>query len=115
VVSDIDAAAKMAGQWWAERLDPQHADKREAFAAAVEKAIRDHYEPGYPVHLECDYDPQGPLLEAVRAAGIECGGFLSSARGILPQKHDLTIWPDRLEPKEGYGNWTDDIVVESGK
>jgi hypothetical protein len=62
-------------------------------------------------HLECDYDPHGHLLTAVRAAGLECQGMMFSARGILPQKHNLDVFPNRLIPKEGYGNWTAKIPV----
>jgi hypothetical protein len=29
----------------------------------------------------------------------------------LPEKHSLNVSIDHLEPKEGYGNWTDDIPV----
>lgn len=108
----IESAAAMAGQWWAERLDPQHADKRDAFAKAVAKQVMSAYEPGQPVELECDYDPRDALLRAIHDVGIECRGSFFSARGVLPEKHALTVWPDRLEPKEGYGGWVDDIRVE---
>ena len=109
----IGRAAQMAGEWWAERLNDQHAHRRDAFAqevaVRVETALRAN--PDFPVFTECDYDPRGLLLEAVHAVGIECRGSFFSARGILPEKHDLTIHPDRLEPKEGYGNWLDPIPV----
>lgn len=64
------------------------------------------------VYIECDYDPKGPLLKAVHEAGLECGGFLFSAKGILPEKHTTLIKPGTIEPKEGYGNWTDPINVD---
>lgn len=113
-MDQIAAAAKMAGEWWAERLSSQHADKRSAFAAAVAKhcehELRTRHEPH--CRLEVDYDPRGPMLAAVRdVIDPECKGMMFSARGILPQKHELKVTPTKLSPKEGYGNWTPDIDV----
>ncbi len=109
-MDQIAAAAKMAGEWWAERLSNQHADKRAAFAAAVAK----HCEAELRARsqdprcwLEVDYDPQGAMLAAVReVVAPDCAGMGFSARGILPQKHELEVTPHKLRPKEGYGNWT---------
>ncbi len=124
-------AAQMAGAWWAERLDEAHAAKREAFAKAVEKRIlevfegkvgwdsidRKHEGNGKPAKLVCtnvDYDPMGLMLEAVHEViDPECRGRMFSARGILPEKHSLDVYRDRLMPKEGYGNWTDAIRVQA--
>jgi hypothetical protein len=126
----ITIAAKMAGEWWADKLDAAHADKKEAFANAVstrvEQALRGQYHwdwfgkrsdgNGQPIELvqtECDYDPNGLLLEAIQeTVNSNCRGFLFSASGILPEKHKLIIKLDFLEPKEGYGNWKDPIKVE---
>jgi hypothetical protein len=126
----IQNAAAMMGKWWADRLNDQHADKREAFAAAVarrvEQSLRGEYywswhgrEDGNGtmppfVRTDCDYDPQGLLLEAVvEAVDATCRGSGFSARGILPQKHELDLDTEAwvLKPKEGYGNWTEDIPV----
>lgn len=110
MIDQISIAANMAADWWSERLEA--GDKtafRETIRAGVEEALRD---PGRGmIQLECDYDPRGLLLNAVHAAGIECRGMMFSARGILPEKHELTVWPDKLEPKEGYGQWLDPIPV----
>lgn len=107
-MDQIERAAQMATEWWIDRL--QSGDK-EKFAQAlrplIEEDLRTH---GYS-SLECDYDPLGHLLTAAHAAGLKCDGFMFSARGILPQKHSLHVEPSVLEPKEGYGNWTDNIPV----
>ena len=103
-----EAAAKAAAEWWADRL--QRGD-RGAFIVSLQASVLNGLERNGFVELECDYDALGPLLDAVRAAGVECRGFGFSADGILPRKHDLTVRPDRLEPKEGYENWTDHIPV----
>lgn len=103
-----ETAARMATDWWAERLmDGDVAKFKEALYLLVLADLMAHGS----CELECDYDPRGHLLTAVRAAGLKCDGFMFSARGILPQKHDLEVYPDRLVPKEGYGNWTDEIPV----
>ena len=109
MADQITKASIAAAKWWADRL--QSGD-REKFSAIlqllIEKDLREHGRS----YTECDYDPHGHLLAAVKAAvDPDCRGFLFSARGILPNKHELTIYPDRLEPKEGYGNWTDAIQV----
>ncbi len=113
-MDQISAAAKMAGEWWAERLSSHHADKRSAFAAAVAKHCEHEMRARREPHcwLEVDYDPQGPMLAAVRdVIDPECRGMMFSARGILPQKHELEVTPTKLRPKEGYGNWTAEIRV----
>ena len=105
----IEKAAEMAGKWWAERLQQGN---KEQFAEEIRVRVLEKLQTRERVYLECDYDPQGILLEAVRAIGIECGGFMFSADGILPRKHALQVQHDRLEPKEGYANLTDIIKVE---
>ena len=105
----IEKAAEMAGKWWAERL---YRGNKEQFAEEIRVRVLLELQTREIVYLECDYDPQGILLEAVHAIGIECRGFLFSADGILPRKHALKVRHDRLEPKEGYGNLTDIIKVE---
>lgn len=117
-MDQIAQAAKMAGEWWAERLSDAHQGKRTEFAAAVAKHCETEMRAraksgGKPLcWLEVDYDPQGPMLDAVREViDPDCKGMMFSARGILPQKHELKVEPRRLEPKEGYGNWTAPIEV----
>lgn len=118
-------AAEMAGQWWAERLDNEYADKREAFAAAVEKRVlqelggecywdwhgEEHKGQGRPERCttEQDYDPHYCLIPALVEAlpGVSTWKL----RSALPNKHSLDVYADRLKPKEGYGNWTPEIQV----
>ena len=114
----IARAAQLAGQWWAERLAGRHHEKRAAFAAAVAKRceaeMRSRAENGDIAwcSLDVDYDPKGPMLGAVREViDPDCRGFMFSAGGILPMKHQLKVFSDRLEPKEGYGNWPAPIEV----
>lgn len=129
MTAQIQRAADMAGKWWADRLDEQHADKREAFAAAVSRRVVEGLtgqavwnwnegrspsdgKPPLRIFIECDYDPQGLLLDAVReVVDPDCRGFGGSADGILPLKHELMVSPTELHPKEGYGNFTDWITV----
>lgn len=102
-------ASRIAANWWADRL--QSGDK-EKFRKSLQLAIFEELESGKKiVHTECDYDPRGILLDAVNVAGNDCGGFMFSAKGILPLKHSLEISATELQPKEGYGNWTDPIKV----
>lgn len=112
--AEIEKAAIQAGEWWADRLDSSHAEKKNAFASAIAIRIKKEMIDGkQKVFLECDYDPQGLLLEAVREViDPQCRGFLFSARGILPPKHSLMVSRERLVPKEGYGNWTEEIVIK---
>lgn len=107
----MSKAAEMAADWWTERL--QQGDKA-AFRAALLPLIDAELTEHGICRLDCDYDPRGALLEAVHAAGLECKGFMFSAKGILPTKHSLRVTLTELEPKEGYGNWTPTIKVEEG-
>lgn len=130
----ISVAARMVGQWWAARLHDQHAEKREAFATAVAKRVeqslrgefywswhgREAGNGSMPrfVRTDCDYDPQGLLLEAVQEViDPKCPGVGFSARGILPAKHELDIDTEKwlLKPKEGYGHWTAEIPVPAAR
>lgn len=104
----IAPAALMAAVWWGERL--QRGDK-EAFVKWLAMIVTSELALNGKCYLECDYDPDKHLISALAAAGVECRGFLFSASGILPTKHELSVFPDRLEPKEGYGNWTACIPV----
>lgn len=98
--TQIERAATMAADWWTRRL--QRGDRalfREHLRAIVLAELQSCGEST----TQCDYDPRDALLEAVRAAGIECTGYLYSADGILPRKTVLIARPDRLSCKEGYG------------
>lgn len=129
IVDELAArAAKAAGEWWAARLDPAHQDKAEAFATAVERytyqaltgqtvwrhngdVVAGDGKPVSGVYIESDYDPKGPLLQAViETVEPNCKGFMFSSKGILPYKTELFVTRERLKPKEGYGNWT--AVIE---
>ncbi len=92
-----------AAQWWADRLDDQHAEKREAFRQAILERIPG----GADWRLKVGYDPWDELLEAVRAVGIGCSGFFWSAKGILPEKTCVIRCGNELRFKDGYGNWLD--------
>lgn len=93
---------EIAAQWWARRLDDQHADKREAFAAALAHELTTNW-PDWNI-LRVDYDPDVPLQRALDAAGIDCRGFLFSAQAILPSKTMIARRPDgTIEGKDGYG------------
>jgi hypothetical protein len=91
--------------WWTDRL--AIADKRPAFASA----LRDHFSAEWAkevardvepsVCLRVDYDPFDVLLDAVNEAGIECRGFMFSARGILPEKTCMQVSADKVEASEG--------------
>lgn len=105
----ITKTAKVAANWWADRL--KKGDK-EKFVQFLQQKIEQHLSISPGLDLRCDYDPWGVLLDAVREAGIECSGVLCSAEGILPMKHSLTIKPGLLIPKEGYGNFTDNIIID---
>lgn len=96
-MSDLTTrTAAAAGAWWAQRLMVE--GKRVEFANEVARLVGDALQERPTVYTECDYDPKGLLLEALLAVGIECRGFMNSARGILPQKHELEIAPGRLVP-----------------
>lgn len=89
---------KVAADWWAERFQIDH--KREAFRTAIIEVLQDN--PDWS-ELYCDYDPQGLLLTAVRAAGESCAGLLFSAKGMLPSKTGLFRRYGEVRAKEGYG------------
>lgn len=105
----MSKAAEMAADWWADRLDPRH--DRLKFRTALRDLIDERLGQDGRVCLDCDYDPQDLLLDALHMAGIDCRGCMYSAQGILPMKHYLLVLPHELQPKEGYGNWTAVIQV----
>ena len=111
----ISAAAKMAGEWWAARLDQQYADKRQAFACSVAKHCEAEMRASYQSQcvLQVDYDPLRAMLLAVQETVYpDCCGSMMSATDILPMKHILVVFPYCMRPKEGYGSvWGNDITV----
>lgn len=107
--AQIERTAEVAASWWADRLMAGDKDK---FKASLVEHISAKLAAGGHCYLENDYDPHGGLLDAVRAAGNECAGFFFSGKGILPQKTATEIYIGKIEPKEGYGNWTDVIEVK---
>jgi hypothetical protein len=79
------SATDLVVEFWASQLMPAHADKREAFCAALRarltKAIAEAGD--RCVYLAVDYDPQGELLAALHDAGIACSGHMHSADGVF--------------------------------
>lgn len=123
--AEIVAVSSHVASWWTDRLMRGDKEKFRAFLADhVAAELRSNPDRPY-IHLECDYDPHGALLEAVRAAGVECRGFMFSGDDILPREHSTDIHPARVaEPKyeqeaaparfiakTGYGNWADPIPL----
>ena len=124
-MDQIETAARMAGKWWAERLDNKYADRRQAFANAVEMRVLQelrgecHWDwfgtridgRGYEdrCEIEFDYDPHNCLYEALYEAIPSMSAM--DRKECLPRKHLLRVYADRLSPKEGYGNWTSDVPV----
>lgn len=104
----IQATALAAAQWWADRLEQ---GDRTLFVERLSELVRGDLEARGHCNLHCDYDPQDYLLDAVRFAGVDCGGHFFSARGVLPAKHTTSIEVGLIKPKEGYGNWTEPIVI----
>lgn len=84
-----------AAQWWSERFGL--ADKRDQLKAALIKHLPDGDWDTYN-----DYDPEGPLLTAVREV-TECRGCMFSGDGLFPRKTGLRREGDKLFGKEGYG------------
>jgi hypothetical protein len=128
-MAQIALAAKMAGEWWAARLSDKWADKRTAFAAAVEKRVLQelrgecywdwdgarHEGAGYEDHsrTENDYDPHNCLIPALAEALPDVPDY--RLRDALPHKHTLDVYADRMKPKEGYGNWAAEVRVPCGQ
>ena len=112
----IDKAAELAGIWWAFKLDDKYESKQTEFAEILTKKIIEKWNsPNYYhqfIIIKCDYYAQDILLETIKEVlEPNCRGWMFSSYEILPDKHSLNVYPDKLEPKEGYGNWTDIIYV----
>ena len=86
---------EVAAKWWADRFGML--DKAHAFELALIRHLPD--EDWFTYN---DYDPQGPLLDAVREV-TECRGCLFSGDGLFPRKTGLKRKNGLLLAKEGYG------------
>lgn len=94
----IDAAV----DWWAANW--QKAGSKAAFRAALHELVTAYAaEEDGRILLECDYDPQGLLLQAVQTVEPNCRGFMFSAEGLLPMKTHTWIRPHEVTLKHGYG------------
>lgn len=107
----ISPAARQAAEWWTDWLEQGDRVKfRERLGVLIQAALSDTPD-GDDVIIKTDYDPDGMLLDALHVAGVECSGMMWSCHDILPVKTILRVNPARLLPKEGYGNWVDEIEV----
>lgn len=129
-MSKAEIAAKMAGEWWAARLSEKYADRMDAISAAVTKKVSEELngvsswdwwgarsdgdgKPRKSSKVECDYEPNGLLAAAVAEVFHDIDRFrlFTSVQDLFPQKHLLIVTRDELRPKEGYGNWQENIPV----
>jgi hypothetical protein len=129
-MSDVQVAAKMAGEWWAERLSEKYAERRPALAAAISERVAQNLNglaywdwqgnrcdgdgtPKSRVLVECDYEPKGLLASAVAEVFSDMPSFklFTASQDLFPRKHDLRVTREALHPKEGYGRWTEEIKV----
>lgn len=98
---DSTRTDEVVAQWWADRLDEQHAAKRAKFRAELLDVLASSF--GWQ-RLAVDYDPDPILRKALNAVGIRCVGSFFSADGVLPRKSLVLKQPDgTVEAKEGYG------------
>ena len=101
--------AHAAARWWAEKLMRGDAAK---FQDCLYKKILAGLRESKVVYVENDYDPQGILLDAVReTVDDSVAGVMFSGDGIFPRKYSTAIRVGSIKPKEGYGNWTDEIII----
>lgn len=84
---------EVAADWWAKRFGGD----KDALRAALLKHLPDSDWQTYN-----DYDPEGPLLDALRDVQ-ECRGFMFSGDGLFPRKTGLRREGKYLYAKEGYG------------
>ncbi len=122
----------MAGERWAEKLIGGFKLKSAEFAKAVETRVLAELkgECHWPYSNErvkgfhrcykknpessatrCDYEPKGLLVEAINEVFPDAENTQYRLRDILPQKHELLVFPDRLKAMEGYGNWIEEVFV----
>lgn len=131
-IQQAQVAAKMASYWWVKRLNIKYAEYSDALADAIEQRVADalngvaywnwegvRYEgsgkPEIKCNIECDYQPKGLLASAVMEVFDDLKPFqlLILMQDIFPNKHSLQVTREVLLPKEGYGHWTEAIVVPS--
>jgi len=106
-------AIEAAVNYWTSELQPP--DKRDAFrahlrlaiATAWEQAVEFHNQhPDWPAHVKIgvDYDPCPILLTALRACGVECQGFMFSAKGLFAGKTFSQLGEGTFFVREGRGD-----------
>jgi len=86
--------------FWMRVLEVEDQQKRDTFKLSLFAILQANH----PRRLYNDYDPQGELLECVRAAGVECKGHMFSGKGIFPQKTGTEHVNGMVRVKVGYGN-----------
>lgn len=106
--SQLEEVASRAASWWGERLMQGDRGK---FEEHLRVGVLNDLQTEGLSKMRVDHDPQGIILDAVRAAGLECKGYMFSAEGILPTKRFLTAFPDRIEGWEV----TRRVEIEIGK
>lgn len=107
-MGDIKRAAELTAQWWTDKL--QQGDK-EVFFVILRDIVHGELAMHGRCKLSCDYDPDKHLIDALRAAGVDCRGVMFSAHGILPENHLTITTPDRIKQNTGDAHQLDDILI----
>lgn len=117
--AQIQKASVQAGFWWANKLSGDHDTRRYTFAKNLALLINDKLTEikldssrKIILRIACDYNPDTLLLEALNKSSIFPQGRCNTCDGILPRKHVLIVYPDRLEVREGYRPWSEPIFVK---
>lgn len=132
-MDQVQIAAKMAGDWWADRLNDKYAERRPELSAAVARRVAEeltgaaYYDffgerqegdgkPNTHSSVECDYEPKGLLANAEAEVfhDMQKWQLFTSAQDLFPGKHELCVMRESLRPKEGYGNRTPELRVPTG-
>ena len=98
-------AGELAADWWGSKLLPEHADNRGQFEQELQLRVTRTLADSNPkeVMLEVDYDPQGLLLDALRAANIPCSGQMCSADEVFGfRKSWMRVEPSVITISHGY-------------
>lgn len=98
----IKKTSRIAAKWWADRFYCRDAH---IFAKILDLKIKDELIACQICKLENDYEPKGILLDVIIKMRLKSYSF-------FPEKHTLRIEIGKLSPKEGYGNWTDIIIIK---
>jgi len=115
-MTKIEETAKAAAEWWSSRLVRVDEAQTKAFEEALNKRVKFELMTHGRVRLEHDYHALG-ILGEVSEATIKTrtpkpkDENIFMGHELFPQKHVTTITAGLIKPKEGYGNWTDDIVI----